>query len=178
MGERPRIKRELIGEIIVDEATYVANKSTERARKVIDSTVHIEIEIWCDQHYYKRAIVGDQNGKREGIQEGVIASLVARSINHLLYFSLKHKGFSFINFEESIRYQRVVLKENGTTGKVNVVTEFHYVSRNKYEVTVITAMQSEEFKIGVGQFTIEIDGESSILSKNEGGKIVEIDTFN
>jgi len=93
MGKRPRKTNTLIGEIIVDEIAYAQNKSSKNARKILDRSEHIEIEIWCDQHYYNRVQLGDQNGKREGIDEDSIKNLVIKSIPHLFYYSFKVKNF-------------------------------------------------------------------------------------
>jgi hypothetical protein len=136
MGKRPRKTNELIGEIIVDEIAYVQNKSSKNARKILDRSEHIEIEIWCDQHYYNRAQLGDENGKREGIDEDSIKDLVIKSIQHLFYYSFKVKNFSFINFSIGSRNIRTVLQESKGNGTLNVVAEFHHLEKNKYQATV------------------------------------------
>lgn len=83
MGSRKRIEKKLIGEVVMDELAYIPNKSSKNARKVLDKIEHIEIEIWCDKHYYTRVNIGDEHGRREGIEEEVIKDLVVKSIPHL-----------------------------------------------------------------------------------------------
>lgn len=177
MGKRPRIKNELIGEVIVDEIAYVQNKSSKNARKILDKSEHIEIEIWCDKHYYNRVQLGDENGKREGIEEDSIKDLVIKSIQHLFYYSFKVKNFSFINFGEASRNVRIVLQEHKGKNVLNVVVEFHHLEKNKYQVTVITAMQKDDFSISVGQYALQMDDDSSILRKFDGKNLVNVDNL-
>jgi len=42
------------------------------------------------------------------------------------------------------------------------------------EATVITAMQNEEFSMGVGQYVLEIIGEASVLKKFDGSKLNDV----
>ncbi len=178
MGKRRRITKELIGQIVIDEFAYEANKSSNNARKVLDKSEHIEIEIWCDKHYYNRAQIGDEYGKRTGIEENLIKDLVVKSIPHLLYYSFKVSGFSFINFGHATRNIRVVIQEIKKEGLLNVVLEFHHLIRNNYQVTVITAMQKDEFAISLGQYALEIDNGISYLRKRNGNSMVDIDIHN
>lgn len=177
MGSRPRITNKLIGEIVIDKLEYVQNKSSNRARKILNSIERIDLEIWCDQHYYNRVQLGDQYGKREGIEVENVKSLVLRSIQHLIYYSFKVKNFSFVNFERSVRAIRTVLQEAGETGVLNIVTEFHHLESNKYQVTIITAMQKDDFKISVGQYALETHGVSSTLKKFDGRNLVAMGVF-
>jgi hypothetical protein len=177
MSNRPRIKKELLGNIVVDEVAYTQNKSLVNAKKVLDKSHHIEIEIWCAQHYYSRAQLGDENGKRAGIDEESIKEVVVNSIQHLFYNSFKLKTFTFINFEHGTRKIKIVLQVYKKEGILNVVTEFHHLEKNKYEVTVITAMQEDGFSIGVGQFALEIDGDSSVLRKFDGKNLIDVDIY-
>lgn len=175
--KRPRIARKLIGEVVIDETVYVANKSSKNAKKVLEKSEHIEIEIWCDKHYYNRAQLGDEHGKREGIEEDAIKDLMLRSIPHLMYYVLKVPNFNFINFQVATRYTRIVLRDIKKDGILNVVVEFHHKEYNRYEATVITAMQKEDFQISVGQNLIELEGDNSYLKKRNGNNIIDIDTF-
>lgn len=177
MSKRPRIEKKLIGEVIVDELAYTANKSSKNARKVFDKTEHIEIEIWCDKHYYSRANIGDTRGKREGIEENVIKDLVVKSIPHLMYYLFKVVGFKFVNYDGGTRNIRLVLQEIKKIGTLNVVVEFHHLEHNKYEVTVVTAMREDNFKISVGQNVLELEGDISHLRKNNGDTLVDIDAY-
>lgn len=178
MGNRPRKTYELIGEIVIDETAYMQNKSSKNARKILERSERIEMEIWCDQHYYRRAQLGDENGRREGIDEESIRNLVVRSIPHLLYHSFKVKNFAFINFAQAGRNIRTVLQEYKINNMLNAVTEFHHIEKNKYQVTVITAMQNEGFLISQGQFALELDGDGSILRKCDGKNMIDVDSYN
>jgi hypothetical protein len=61
---------------------------------------------------------------------------------------------------------------------LNVIVEYHYINKNKYEVTVRTAMCKDEFKISDGQYKIEIDDDgNSVLYKNERSSLNSICDF-
>jgi hypothetical protein len=95
-------KKNLLGNSC-KEIAYVQNKSSKNARKVLDRSEHLEIEIWCDHHHYQRSQLGDQFGKSEGIDEDGVKNLVVKSIHHLFYNSFKVKKFTFINFYQGTR---------------------------------------------------------------------------
>lgn len=57
---------------------------------------------------------------------------------------------------------------------LNVVTEFHHLEKNRLQVTVITAMQTNSFKFSMGQFVLEVDGEYSMLKKFDGMKLTRV----
>lgn len=177
MGKRPRIKKQMIGEVVIDELAYVENKSSKNARKLLNKSEHIEIEIWCDKHYYSRAQLGDKKGKREGIEENKIKNLITKSVQHLLYYSFRVKNFIFINFDLATRYIRTVIQENMDHGMLNIVTEFHHLEHHKYQVTIITAMTNDDFNISLGQYVIEIIGNTSVLKKCEQNKLIEVSTY-
>lgn len=63
MGKRPRRKNELIGEIVIDEFAYSENIGSKKARKVIDKSEQVHVEVWYDKHYVNRVQFGDDNGK-------------------------------------------------------------------------------------------------------------------
>ena len=52
------------------------------------------------------------------------------------------------------------------------------LDKNIYQATVITAMQNNDFMIGVGQYALEVDGDSSILKKYDGRNIIDVDIYN
>lgn len=175
--KRKRIKHELIGEVVADTMAYVQNRGSNNARKIIDKYEQLHIEIWYDKHYLTRVQLGENDGnKREGISEDVVQALVTVSISHLIYYSLKIKNFSFINFTVGIRAQRIVLRKYTEIGLLNVVVEFHHQEVNKYEVTVCTAMVTDDFRISDGQFVVLIDGDYSELSKLDNRKLNQIDS--
>lgn len=99
MGNRPRIKKEIIGEVIVDQLSFYENKGSKNARKIVDKSEQMHIEIWYDKHYLSRLQFGEDDGtKRHGINEKIIEDLVACSIKHLICYCFKIKNFLFINF--------------------------------------------------------------------------------
>lgn len=120
---------------------------------------------------------GDNNGiKRHGINEEIIKELVCKSLKHLIYYSFKVKNFSFINFiKVDNRSVRVVIRKETTGEILNVVLEFHHVLDHKYEVTVFTAMVSDDFRLSDGQFAVLLDGNNSTLFKYDNKKLIEID---
>jgi hypothetical protein len=181
MGKRPRIERAAsVGEAAVeDPLKFSANKGSVNARQVGSSNTSISIELWLDKHVTIRQQHGDDNGKREGINQDVVNSLVANAMKHLLFYGSKVAGFSFLNRKESVedRAIRVVLQDsiNDAEEKLNVVIEAHFVNFDKYEITVITAMRKNEFRISNGQFMVEFVGEnSSVLKKNTNMGIQDI----
>ena len=58
--------------------------------------------------------------------------------------------------------------------KLNVVIEAHFLDINRYEITVKTAMSTDDFKMSMGQYCIEIQGDSSILRRKDNKQMVEI----
>jgi len=180
MGKRPRISKQLIGEIaVVDVFAFTNNKSSENARRVLTNVEKIEFDIWFDKHYYIREQHGDNDGKRYGIDRDLIQKLIVCSAKHLLFYSIKLKSFTFANFEVSIRNPRITItSEMYGEGKLNIVAEYHYLSINRYEVTVITALRKDNFRFNDGEYQVEIhkDG-TSTLYKSERGKIKVIEEY-
>lgn len=174
MDKRPRIKKAVIGEIVeIDPLAFRSNKCSENAKMVTTNIERVAFDIWFDKHYYIREQHGDYEGKREGINKELVKEIVISSAKHLLFYALKVKAFSFVNFEVNVRNPRVTITKNieGET-KLNIVLECHYLSLNRLEVTVITALRKNDFRFNDGEYKIEIyDDETSILYKNEKGKI-------
>lgn len=56
--------------------------------------------------------------------------------------------------------------------------EAHYAGLNNFEITVITAIQTNDFQLSDGQFAIELmgDGTSTLYVKSRG-KITEVKTI-
>jgi hypothetical protein len=160
---------------VEDELAYTRNKCTEKARKINSINHNLVFEIWFDQHYQIRLQFGDENGLRPGIDAIKVESLVLRSMKHLVAFSSLLKTFTFINHNlNGGRANRIVLQELTDEGKLNVVIEVHLIDLNTFEITVKTAMCIDTFKIGDGQFIVEIIENESILKMLENGKIKEI----
>jgi hypothetical protein len=164
----------------VDKNTYGANSASTRARKthVFDETLNIEI--WIDEHYQNRVDKGSDDGsKRDGIEYQKIEPLLIKSFKHLLYYSLKHKNFIFINHPPNrVRNIRLVLKELiDKEVFLSVVVEYHYVDFKTIEVTIVTAMLVEDFMLSDGQYGIEFAGNHSTLIQCQSRKVDMVDTF-
>lgn len=179
MGKRPRINQTDIGIQVIDELAYIKNKGSDFARKVFSNSEIIEFDIWFDKHYFIREQHGDDNGKREGIDKNAVQNLITLAAKHLLYYSIKIKGFGFVNFNFENRAERLalaLLEEDKEP--LNVIAEYHYLNLNKYEVTVKTAIRKQNFHFSDGQYQVEISQEgSSRLFKKERGKINLISNY-
>ena len=174
------VSAEKKGEIVIDVESFIKNKSSNNVKKIKSTKEEIEIDIYFDKHYIFRNQIGDENGKREGIGYDFVESILLESTKHLIYYALKIKGFTFINFDEGFRH-RIILTQyfNDGTDNLNVVVEFHYLSMHKYEVTVITALRNNDFHFNDGSYQIELhqDG-TSYLNKKELRKVKRIGSFN
>lgn len=178
MGKRPRKTNEMIGEIVIDPEMYIANKGSKSAKKILDKTQEVHIEIWFDKHYSERYHHGEDNGDvREGISPDVIKEVIANSISHIFHYSFCVSSFSFINKEGVHRAVRFVIKTQTDFGTLNIVVGFFHIERSKYEVTVYTAMCVDDFRVSDGQFIISLDGESSTLSKKAGPEFKHVDSI-
>jgi len=178
MGNRPRIKSKVNEPMpVVDALAFVKNKSSENARPIEMLVEGINIEIWHDKHYAIRQQFGDENGRREGIEQEIVMKLIRGAVKHLFYYSFKVKFFSFISDEgQHLRYPRIILQKEDLDGiLLNVAIELHCISLDKYEITVFTAMKKDDFKMSQGQFAIQLYGNSeSELKKFENGKLLTI----
>jgi len=99
---------------------------------------------------------------------------VRKSIRHLLFYSSVVAGFKFINYDSPQPPVRIVLQEELNGSKLNVVIEAHFLNINSYEITVKTAMCVDDFRIVMGQYCIEIQGDGSVLGRCDNKKIVEV----
>ncbi len=161
-----------------DELTFSENKCSDHARKIFAGFENIRVELWFDKHYYDRHQHGDDNGKREGIDPQTVENLVRRSIKHLLLYGAANRGFKFINYEGANGQPvKIVLQEEFDGSMLNVVIETHFVEINKYEITVKTAMCTDDFRIAMGQYVVELLGDGSILKRFDNKKLVEICSF-
>lgn len=163
-----------------DDKAYVANSATENAKKIHVFDETLNIEIWIDKHYQDRVYHGSDDGtKRDGIEYKNIEPLLIKSFKHLLYYSLKHKNFVFINHPPNrVGNIRIVLKELVENNLfLNAAVEYHFVDLKTIEVTIVTAMLIEDFKMSEGQFGIEFAGNCSTLIQSTHKKIGIVDTF-
>lgn len=168
------------GEIIVDVEAFIKNKSSGNVKKIQSAKEEIEIDIYLDKHYYLRNQIGDENGKRDGIGYDFVESILLKATKHLIYYALKIKGFTFINFDGGFK-QRIILTKHFDNGSddLNVVVEYHYLSMHKYEVTVVTALRKNNFYFNDGSYQIELhEDDTSGLNKNELNKVKKISSFN
>ncbi len=177
--DKPKRKRILVGRNRVpaseDGAAFGLNKSSPRARKIATTGYSLTAETWIDQHYQIRKQLGDTDGFRTGIEQTAVESLVRRSMNHLFTYSTLLKTFHFINDEnQGVYVSRVVLQERMDDRFLNVVIEAHYLEVSMFEITIKTAMCTEEFRIADGQFVLQVDGNQSTLKRMERGTLREI----
>lgn len=176
LEKRPRIpyqpKRLLPVE---DELAYTRNRCSSNAKRIDCVKSSFECEVWIDKHYQIRKQFGDESGARDGIDQETVKSLVLRSLKHLIAYSSILKTFTFINHElNGGRASRIVLQESSDKGMLNVVIEAHFVDVDNCEITVITAMCMDNFKLSDGQFAVEIVENESVIRKMEKGQIKEI----
>jgi hypothetical protein len=163
-----------------DDKAYIPNSATEKAKKIHVFDETLNIEIWVDKHYQNRVYHGSDDGtKRDGIEYENIEPLLIKSFKHLLYYSLKHKNFVFINHPPNrVGNIRIVLKELVEDNLfLNATVEYHFVNLKTIEVTIVTAMLVEDFYMSEGQFGIEFAGNCSTLTQCQKKKIGIVDTF-
>ncbi len=159
-----------------DPLEFKQNRSSPKAKKIFVEDKNITIELWFDKHYHDRDQHGDDLGKREGIENEVVESLVRRSIKHMLVYSTLIKGFTFLNrnLKSFERPLRIVLQEQTEHGLLNVVIEAHFIEIDYYEITVKTAICKDEYKLSDNQYSIELDGDGSILKKSDTKGVNEV----
>lgn len=169
-----------VGEVVVDVEAFVKNKSSERAKKITTASEQIEIDIYFDKHYFDREQHGDNEGKRDGIENETVQSLLIEAAKHLFYYSIRNRIFSFVNFDLGTRPERIVLtKEIDGELPLNIVAEYHYLSLNKYEVTLKTAMKIDNFRLSDAQFQLIIHSDdTSTLNRFEKNKVKLISNYN
>jgi hypothetical protein len=175
MGTRPRINKTRGTSIVKDELVFVKNKSSDKARQIEIFEENIELDIWYDKHYLDRLQHGDDNGKREGIDSETVKRSIRNSLKHLLFYGARIKGYNFLNHENDLPLKILIQDSYSQEMTLNIALEIHFVNFNFYEITVKTAMCTNEFKIGVGQYVVElIDDNNSVLKKKEQNNIIEI----
>jgi hypothetical protein len=183
MNNRPLKKRipyrKPVGvEKMPEELEFVSNKCSTRSRKILVINHKLTIELWFNKHNYERYVPPDEKDKRMGIEPDKVELLVRKSIGHLFWYSSVFRGFNFVNHKVARQSpKRIVLQESIERSTLNVVIEVHFLSLNHYEVTVITAMAVDNFKIAAGQFCLEINKEHSFLRKIDNGKVLDLFCF-
>ena len=177
-NEKERAKRPRLGQIIKDElmfdgVAFMQNKSSQNARKshTIENKLHFDM--WMDKHYQIRYQHGDEFGKREGIDPDRVLALVEKSLKHLIIYSTHVRGFSFTKIDGSaIDPQKTVLQEEIDGMVLNVVIKAHLIDIHTFEITIITAMCVDDFRIFDGQYVIDIHGNTSTLLRKESKKML------
>ena len=171
---RPRKPVKIRSQPVVDNLEFKKNKCSDKANYITTIVENINIHLWYDKHYHLREQLGDENGKRNGIAREDIQSLVFTSIKHMMFYSSVLPSFTYLNHNykrEMGRAHRLVCQSNN----LHVIIEAHMISVNAYEVTVITAMNKENFILSDGQYVIELlDDDLSVLKFSRRGKVGEI----
>lgn len=173
MFNRPRKK---LNDTSNFNSDFKPNCASDNA-KFLHKYTEFEVELWIDKHYQNRLVHGDDNGKREGINELSVKELIIIAFKYLLDIYLRFPKFKFINFFEQGKTstkERLVLKKVHDNGTLNVVVEIHYLDTSKYEVTVITAMEIDNFKIADGQYLISFVENRVVLKRNVNKYLQEI----
>ena len=112
--------------------------------------------------------------KERGLTDRVLA-LVEKSLKHLIIYSTHVRGFSFTKIDGSaIDPQKTVLQEEIDGMVLNVVIKAHLIDIHTFEITIITAMCVDDFRIFDGQYVIDIHGNTSTLLRKESKKMLEI----
>jgi hypothetical protein len=157
-----------------DEMEFKENKCSLKARKVFVATHNLSLDIWYDKHYLDRYQHGDENGKRDGIDPSIIEKLIRKSIRYLIVFGAAIKNFNFLNSSKTQNPIRIVLRDSNVPEILNVVIEAHLISPTNYEITVKTAMLTEEFRLASGQYIVDFQDDGVVLKKFENKIYVEI----
>lgn len=152
---------------ILDEAEFIANKCSPNARRFSKTIENTNIDIWIDKHYHIRSHLGDEYGKRDGIEPERVREIVEEAIRHLIVYSGVVKNFTFLNYRhiKGQRALRVVCQKEYEGNKTNVTIEAHLVNLNEIEITIITAIQKNDYQPSDGQYVIELlgGGNSTLL---------------
>lgn len=167
------------GEVVIDTHAWHENCSSNKVRHHTKFNENFQIDFWYDKHYWDRLHLGDDDGEREGIDFEFVEPLVIKSFKYLMYYALKHTEFLFVNYPPPPeRFLRVVLRQKfEDKPTLNVVVEYHFISLNNFEVTIVTAMSSEDFNLGDNQYAIEFIDNDSTLYRLVNYKVIEVDNY-
>jgi hypothetical protein len=157
---------------IVDELEFIENRCSLKARKIGDRIENTNIDFWIDKHYHIRHQHGDEDGKREGIELEKVYEIVQESLKHLMVYSATVKNFTFLNHNapKGGRNLRIVCQKFYKENKTNVTIEGHLISLNEFEITIVTAIQKNEYQPSDGQYAVELlgAGNSTLIHCNRG----------
>lgn len=175
---RKRIAIKTMDKLVVDELEFKKNKCSDNARYITIILEKITFHLWHDKHYHDRHQLGDNDGKRDGIDPETVEALVRKALGHMLIYGSTIRGFKFIHHKASGESPvKVVLQEDTPNGMLNVVIETHFMEINEYEITIKTAMKVDDFRIANGQYAIEFEGDLSILKRYDNGRPIKICEF-
>lgn len=171
MGDRPRISK--TEDIIIDPDNYSANSSSNFAKKFYECQHDLSIELWIDKHCCLRQT------ERLGIDMDKLQLLALQAIKHIIYYQLREVKFNIIQYPEFRgKEKRIIIRRNTDSGEIlNLVIECHFVDIALYEITLVTAMVENNFRVFDGQYVLDIDEESSVLSRKVANKFTEIRKF-
>ena len=167
MKQRAKIKKK--NKVVSELIEYKPNSASENA-ECIHKYEELKVELWCDKHYHNRLNYGDSNGKREGIEVNGVQHLIINSFKYLLDIYLRGIQFKFINYfnpkEPKKTPIRIILKTPINETILNVVAEIHYLETSKFEITVITAMSIDDFRVADGQYSLMVNKNNVVLRRN------------
>lgn len=181
MNRREKRKRISVNEVenIVDVEAWLENSASRKVRHYTTFAENFQIEFWYDKHYWDRLHLGDENGDRVGIAFENVEPLMVKSFKHLMYYVLKHRDVLFVNHPPpKTRNIRIVLRQRFYDKiTLNVAVEYHFISLNKFEVTIITAMSNQQFQLGDNQYAIEFSEECSTLYRLVNKQVIKVDDY-
>lgn len=165
---------------IVDEAEFIENKCSPNAKRFSQRVENTNIDIWIDKHYHIRSHLGDEYGKRDGIEPEKVREIVEEAIRHLIVYSGIVKNFTFLNYRHAKgqRALRIVCQKEYGGNKTNVTIEAHLTNLNEIEITIVTAIQKNDYQPSDGQYVIELlgGGNSTLLhfARNKLNEICDL----
>ncbi len=164
-----------------DDKQFIQNRCSPNARKIGTRIESTSIDYWIDKHYHIREQLGDDLGKRNGIEQEKVHPLVQECLKHLIFYSSTVKGFHFLNHNSHAggRMLRIICQQEAEDGeKLNVMIEGHVLGLNEYEITIISAIKKADFQFSDGQYGVELMGQNnSVLLFSSRGSISEISSI-
>jgi hypothetical protein len=164
---------------IVDEGEFIQNLSSHKAKLISTFNVNVSFSIWIDKHYHDRVNIGDEFGKRLGIEKDKIEKIIIDCLKHLLLFGSTIKGFVFLNskLDQQTFSRRLVIRSKTHDSTLNIAIAVYFIDVSHYEVTIKTAMVVDDFKLFDNEYVIDYEDGYVILSKFDQKKLTEICRF-
>lgn len=159
---------------VEDPHEFTSNMCGEKAKKAFSYTENVQLEILHHKHYHDRHHIGDEYGKRVGIDPESIESLIRTSVKYLIACCTLFPTFCFVHHSSFGGRASTIVLQRGT---LNVAIQAHYMDVNKIEITVITALLTDGFRLTMGQFALEMHDEGPILKRKNNNTVEEIFTF-